>query len=124
MNKIHIPLKLNPYERKLLCRYHGIFKHSPISVKMLLCAYYGATYGKMYITFETYLSYCINYYTKETQTQRDPDYTLMTQWDIAERWKTHFFGFEVQKIREGSVADVEKMVTDLYVEYKQKHHNE
>lgn len=114
-----MPFNLNPYKKGLLRDYIKIYKHSPLSIKMALCAYYARTYTGRYINFDTYLSLCIsNYKVHLNFLPNKLDYLLLEQWDLLQPWKTHFFGFNVKTIRFGSITDVEKMVTEIYVEYK------
>ena len=120
-----MPFKLNPYEEGLLRDYIKIYKHSPLSIKMVLCAYYARTYTGRYIDFDTYLSYCISYYNTHLNALPNKlDYLLLKQWDLLEPWKSHFFGFDVKTIRFGSITDVEKMVTEIYVEYKRNNNEQ
>jgi len=79
MNKVHLPMELTQREKNLVIDYLRRYKHSPLSIKMLLCAYSGSHYRNGYISFESYLVPSINavnrygdsrlYSTKNTRDQ-------------------------------------------------------
>lgn len=117
MNKVHVPMKLTEHEKRMVMEYNRVFKHSPLSIKMLLCAYYGSHYKSGYIGFESYLTPSINMGKTAYSPYVTEDDSLIHYWNMKHNWKTVFFGFDRDTIMEGTVSDVERMITEAYVNY-------
>lgn len=121
MNKIHLPMELTQHEKRMVMEYNRVFKHSPLSIKMLLCAYYGSHYKHGYIDFESYLTSSVSIgKTAKYSSYVTEDESLICYWNMKHYWKRIFFGFDRDTIMEGTISDVESMVTEAYVNYINK----
>ena len=119
MNKVHLPMELTQREKNLVIDYLRRYKHSPLSIKMLLCAYSGSPYRNGYINFESYLVPSINAVScyGDSRLYSTRDECLIDSWHMDRNWKTRFFGFDRDTIMEGTIGDVETMVSEVYSRY-------
>lgn len=98
---IHLPMEFTEEEKSLVLEYLKKFKHSQLSIKMLMCVYFGGCrYRQGYIDVKKYLDYCLY---KDT-------HSLEKFWGMDPRGK--FFGFAKNIIVDGTMNEVEKMITD------------
>ena len=117
MNKVHVPMELNKTEKLLLIEYFKAYKHSPLSIKMLLCAYHGRFFqGGCFIPLESYLRTSIQY-SRNFSFILDLNQILTDTWNLNKPWKNAFFGFDRNTILNGTISDVENMVTEVHLNY-------
>lgn len=117
MNKVHVPLELNRAEKLLLIEYFKVYKHSPLSIKMLLCAYHGHFFpGSNFISLESYLRASIQC-SRNSSYILDLNQRLADTWNLNKQWKKVFFGFDRNTILNGTISDVENMVTEVRLNY-------
>lgn len=116
MKKVHVPMELNRVEKLLLMEYFKAYKRSRLSIKMLLCAYHGRFFpGSNFISLESYLRVSVQY-GRNSHTQ-DLNERLADAWNLNKQWKKVFFGFDRNTILNGTISDVENMVTEIRLEY-------
>ena len=99
-------------EKPLVLEYFQKYKHSPMSMKMLLCAYFGgARFRQSYISLQLYLEASLS----ETRSKGKP---VEECWYMNNELRNeNFFGFPKAKIVNGTLCDVEKMITEwLFIE--------
>ena len=79
-------------------------------MKMLMCAYFGGDrFREGYITIATYITESLRY----ADTREDRDESLKRYWHFnGDRNYSDFFGFSKDTILNGTMNDVEKMITD------------
>lgn len=117
MNKVHVPMELNRAEKLLLMEYFKVYKHSPLSIKMLLCAYHGRFFpGSCFISLESYLKASIQC-SRNSSYILDLNKRLADTWNLNKQWKKVFFGFSINIILNGTISDVESMVTGIHLKY-------
>lgn len=106
----HLPIELSKGEKELVLQYIQKFKRSPLSMKMLMCAYFGGEkFRDGYITIASYITESLRY----ADTREDKDESLKRYWHFnGDRNYTNFFGFSKDTILKGTMNDVEKMITD------------
>ena len=103
MNNKHMPMEFTEEEKPLVQKYLKKFKHSPLCLKMLMCSYYAHKYKTGYITPKHYL--------KQSVGVMGGDRELAQFWNLGKVYKTTFFGFDADVILDGTVNDVECMIT-------------
>lgn len=103
-------------EKRLVLEYLKTFKRSPLSLKMLMCAYHGRFFpGGNFIALESYLRVSIQY-GRNSHTL-DLNKRLANVWNLDKQWKKVFFGFNRDTILNGTISDIENMVTEVHLNY-------
>ena len=116
MNKIHLPMEFTEEEKPLVLQYLQRFKHSQMSLKMLLCAYFGGyKYRDGFISIERYLKWCLR------DNIQDND-ALMKFWAMDKPGT--FFDFSRRTIMQETMNDTEKMITDWFFIERPTYHPE
>lgn len=111
MNKIHLPMDFTDEEKPLVLEYLKKFKHSQLSIKMLMCAYFGGCrFREGYISFGLYIRLSL----RCADTCSDKDESLKRYWHFNHQLlnDNSFFAFSKDTILNGTMNDVEKMITD------------
>ena len=111
-NSVHMPLLIMRSDKELLVKYLKKYRHSAMAKKLALCSYWATVYRpESFISFKSFLLYSL-------QEDKEPtDAGLMKTWKIADiRYKSIFFGFDVGTIINGSLNDVETMITEWIVQ--------
>ena len=100
---VHLPMKFTEEEKPLVLEYLKRFKHSELSIKMLMCAYFGgAKYREGFISLESYLKWCLRDNISNNE-------KLSKFWSM-DAMGGNFFDFPKKTILEGSLNDTEKMI--------------
>jgi hypothetical protein len=103
-------------EKQLVLEYLKTFKRSPLSLKMLMCAYHGRFFpGDNFIALKSYLRVSIQY--GRNSYALDLNKRLADAWNLDKQWKKVFFGFNRDIILNGTISDVENMVTEVHSNY-------
>ena len=107
----HLPMNFTEEEKPLVLEYLKRFKHSELSIKMLMCAYFGGRlFRGSYISLDLYIRTSLKY----ADIRSDKDESLKRYWNFShEHNYSNFFSFSKDTILEGTMNDVEKMITDL-----------
>lgn len=110
-NHVHLPMDFTEKEKPLILEYLKEFKHSELSIKMLMCAYFGGRISReAYISLDAYIKKSLKY----ADIRYDKDESLKRYWNFSHETNySDFFGFSKNTILKGTVNDVEKMITDL-----------
>lgn len=108
---VHLPMKFTEEEKPLVLEYLKKFKHSELSIKMFMCAYFGGRlFRDSYISLDLYIRTSLKY----ADIRSDKDESLKRYWNFSDEHNySNFFSFSKDTILEGTMNDVEKMITDL-----------
>ena len=116
MNKCHVPMEFTKMEKPKVIEYLKLYKHSPMAIKALLCAYHGRFHHSgCFISLESFLTISIQSCHGSMRWKLDE--RLVEAWNLDKQWKKVFFGFDRDKVVNGTVSDVESMVTEVHSNY-------